>query len=139
MSWRPDFGGLWRDRKFLTFWSAQAVSEFGDRITELALPLIAVTLLDATPSEVGFLTAAVWLPNLVSLFIGSWVDQQRNKRGLMIAAALFRMLVLLSLPAASAPPPRPPPGRPRAPPGPPPPPRRAGGRPPADCGATGSS
>lgn len=100
MSWRPSFGGLWRDRKFLTFWSAQAVSEFGDRITELALPLIAVTLLDATPAEVGFLTAAVWLPNLVSLFIGSWVDQQRNKRGLMIAADLFRMLVLLSLPAA---------------------------------------
>jgi predicted MFS family arabinose efflux permease len=100
VSWRTDFGGLWRNRKFLTFWSAQAVSEFGDRITELALPLIAVTVLDATPAEVGFLTAAVWLPNLVSLFIGSWVDQQRNKRGLMIAADLFRMLVLLSLPAA---------------------------------------
>ena len=43
------FQGLWRDRRFLTFWSAQAVSEFGDRISELALPLIAVTLLNATP------------------------------------------------------------------------------------------
>lgn len=61
MSWRPKFGGLWRDREFMTFWSAQTVSEFGDRITELALPLIAVTLLNATAAEVGFLTAAVWL------------------------------------------------------------------------------
>ncbi|GAA1613254.1 MFS transporter [Kribbella sancticallisti] len=91
---------LWRDRRFRTFWSAQGVSEFGDRITELALPLIAVTLLHASPSQVGFLTAAVWLPNLASLFIGSWVDQHRDKRPLMIAADLTRTIVLLSLPAA---------------------------------------
>ena len=91
---------LWRDRQFRTFWSAQTVSEFGDRITELALPLIAVTQLDASPSQVGFLTAAVWLPNLASLFIGSWVDQRRDKRPLMIAADLARTLLLLTLPAA---------------------------------------
>jgi Na+/melibiose symporter-like transporter len=91
---------LWRDRQFRTFWSAQGVSEFGDRITELALPLIAVTLLNASPSQVGLLTAAVWLPNLASLFIGTWVDQRRDKRPLMIAADLSRMVVLLSLPAA---------------------------------------
>jgi Na+/melibiose symporter-like transporter len=91
---------LWRDRQFRTFWSAQGVSEFGDRITELAVPLIAVTLLNASPSEVGLLTAAVWLPNLASLFIGTWVDQRRDKRPLMIAADLTRMVVLLSLPAA---------------------------------------
>jgi MFS family permease len=91
---------LWRHRRFRTFWSAQGVSEFGDRISELALPLIAVTLLDASPSQVGFLTAAVWLPNLASLFIGSWVDQRRDKRPLMIAADLFRTIVLLTLPVA---------------------------------------
>ncbi|HEU4946097.1 MAG TPA: MFS transporter [Kribbella sp.] len=92
--------GLWRDRQFRTFWSAQTVSEFGDRISELALPLIAVTLLNASPTEVGLLTAAVWLPNLASLFIGTWVDQHRDKRPLMIAADLSRTVVLLSLPAA---------------------------------------
>lgn len=91
---------LWRDRQFRTFWSAQGVSEFGDRISELALPLIAVTLLNASPSQVGFLTAAVWLPNLASLFIGTWVDQHRDKRPLMIAADLTRTVLLLSLPAA---------------------------------------
>ncbi|TWD83653.1 putative MFS family arabinose efflux permease [Kribbella amoyensis] len=91
---------LWRDRRFRTFWSAQGVSEFGDRVTELAIPLIAITLLDASPSQVGFLTAAVWLPNLASLFIGTWVDQRRDKRPLMIAADLARTVVLLSLPIA---------------------------------------
>jgi MFS family permease len=95
---RALFGGLWRDREFRTFWSAQTVSEFGDRISELALPLIAVTMLNATPTEVGFLTAAVWLPNLLSLLIGTWVDGQRNKKALMIAADLSRTVVLLVLP-----------------------------------------
>ncbi|WP_020387209.1 MFS transporter [Kribbella catacumbae] len=96
----PPATSLWRDRRFRTFWSAQGVSEFGDRISELALPLIAVTLLNASPSQVGFLTAAVWLPNLASLFIGTWVDQHRDKRPLMIAADLSRTALLLSLPAA---------------------------------------
>jgi len=96
----PATASLWHDRRFRTFWSAQGVSEFGDRISELALPLIAVTLLNASPSQVGFLTAAVWLPNLASLFIGSWVDQHRDKRPLMIAADLSRTVLLLSLPAA---------------------------------------
>ncbi|MEU4291548.1 MFS transporter [Kribbella sp. NPDC026596] len=91
---------LWRDRRFRTFWSAQTVSEFGDRITELALPLIAVTLLDASPAQVGFLTAAVWLPNIASLFIGTWVDHRRDKRPLMIAADLARTVLLLTLPVA---------------------------------------
>jgi MFS family permease len=97
---RPDNNNLWRDRQFRTFWSAQGVSEFGDRVTELALPLIAVTLLGATPGQVGLLTAAVWLPNIASLFIGTWVDQRRQKRSLMIAADLSRLVVLLSLPLA---------------------------------------
>jgi MFS family permease len=91
---------LWRDQQFRTFWSAQGVSEVGDRITELALPLIAVTLLNATPAQVGLLTAAVWVPNIASLFIGTWVDQRRRKRSLMIAADLSRLVVLLTLPLA---------------------------------------
>ena len=90
--------GLWRDRRFLNFWSAQTVSELGDRISELALPLIAVTVLEATPEQVGLLTAAVWLPNLVSLVIGSWVDQRPDKRRLMIFADPARLVVLLTLP-----------------------------------------
>ena len=91
---------LWRDQEFRTFWSAQTVSEFGDRVTELSLPLIAVLLLDASPSQVGFLTAAVWLPNLASLFIGTWVDHRPDKRPLMIAADIARAMLLLTLPVA---------------------------------------
>ena len=91
---------LWRDRDFRSFWAGETVSHVGDRISELALPLLAVTVLHASPNEVGLLTAAVWAPNLLSLFVGSWVDHQQRKRRLMIAADLMRAVVLASIPLA---------------------------------------
>jgi MFS family permease len=86
--------------RFRRFWAGQTISQFGDRITELALPVIAVVALDATPAQVGLLTAAVWTPNLLSLLVGSWVDRQANRRRLLIIADVARALVLLSLPVA---------------------------------------
>jgi len=91
---------LWRDRRFATYWAGQGISQFGDRITELAVPLIAVTTLHAGASTVGLLTAAVWAPNLLSLLVGTWVDHQRRKRRLLVLADLLRCLVLLTLPVA---------------------------------------
>ncbi|MET8230609.1 MFS transporter [Micromonospora sp. NPDC005298] len=91
---------LHRDRRFRTFWIGETVSQFGDRISELALPLIAVSLLAATPMQVSVLTALIWLPNLLGLFLGAWVDQRTHKRRLLIIADLIRAAVLFSLPAA---------------------------------------
>ncbi|MGO4340197.1 MFS transporter [Pedococcus sp. 2YAF34] len=91
---------LWRDRRFATYWVGQGISQFGDRITGLALPLIAVTTLHAGATTVGLLTAAVWAPNLLSLFVGAWVDHHVRKRRLLILADLLRCAVLLTLPVA---------------------------------------
>ncbi|MET7447975.1 MFS transporter [Streptomyces sp. NPDC005508] len=91
---------LWRDRPFRRFWAGQSVSQFGDRITELALPLIAVSALSASPNEVAWLTALSWTPNLLAILLGAWVDQRARKRRLMILADLVRAAVLLSIPGA---------------------------------------
>jgi MFS family permease len=91
---------LWRDRRFATYWAGQGVSQLGDRITDLALPLIAVTTLHASAPVVGVLTAAIWVPNLLSLVIGSWVDSHVRKRRLLVLADVLRAVVLLSLPVA---------------------------------------
>lgn len=84
--------------RFGKFWAGHTISQFGDRITDLALPLIAVTMLAATPAQVGLLTAAVWAPNLLSLLVGSWVDGRTHRKRLLVAADLLRAAVLLSLP-----------------------------------------
>jgi MFS family permease len=93
---------LWRNRPFRTFWMGDTVSQFGDRISELALPLIAVTLLGASATGLGVLTAAIWAPNLLAILVGAWVDQRPVKRRLMIAADLLRALCLASVPIGYA-------------------------------------
>lgn len=99
---RPTSDSLWRDRRFVRFWSGQSVSQFGDRITELALPLLAVGRLHGSANQVALLTALVWTPNLLGLFLGAWVDHRPGKRQLMLLADLFRAAVLLTLPIAYA-------------------------------------
>ncbi|MEV6479800.1 MFS transporter [Streptomyces sp. NPDC051576] len=99
---RPTPGSLWRDRRFVRFWCGQSVSQFGDRVSELALPLIAVGALHASANEVALLTALVWTPNLLGLFLGAWVDHRPGKRRLMLLADLFRAAVLLTLPITYA-------------------------------------
>jgi MFS family permease len=92
---------LWRDRNFATYWSGQAVSQLGDRVSELALPLTAVTVVGATATQVGLLTAAIWLPNLLALVLGSWVDRQQRKRWVLVTADLLRAVVVLTVPVAA--------------------------------------
>ncbi len=93
---------VWRNTRFRRFWYGHSVSQFGDRITELALPLIAVVVLDATPGEVGILTAAVWMPSLLSIVVGSWADHHLHKRRILVYADLARALVLVTVPVAYA-------------------------------------
>lgn len=91
---------IWRSPGFDRYWFGHALSAFGDQITALGLPLVAIVLLDASPKQVGLLTAAVWVPNLLSLFVGTWVDDHHRQQGLMICADLFRCLAILTIPVA---------------------------------------
>jgi MFS family permease len=88
---------------FRRFWSAQAISLLGDQLTLLALPLVAVLVLDASPAQMGYLAAAGLAPNLLfSLHAGAWVDRHGRRRQTMIAADLGRAGLLATIPAAYA-------------------------------------
>lgn len=91
---------LWRDGRFTRSWAGSAVSQFGDRISELALPLIAAGVLDASADQVAWLTALVWTPNLLALVLGAWVERRPHKRRLLIGTDLVRAGVLLTVPIA---------------------------------------
>jgi MFS family permease len=94
---------LLRQTMFRRYWSAAAVSAVGDQISLLALPLLAVLMLDASPAEMGYLTAAGLAPNLVfSLLAGAWVDRRSHRRYVMIGADAARALLVASIPVAYA-------------------------------------
>jgi MFS family permease len=92
--------GLWRHRDFRQLWAAETVSQVGTQVTQLALPVVAVTLLAATPFEMGVLSALETLAFLaIGLPAGAWADRWRRKR-VLVLNDLVRMLALGSLPLA---------------------------------------
>jgi MFS family permease len=93
--------GLWRHPDFVKLWTGQTISLIGSQVTFLALPLTAVLVLNATPAQMGVLTAAGAIPSLlVGLFAGVWVDRRR-RRPILIAADLGRAALLLLIPVAA--------------------------------------
>jgi MFS family permease len=92
--------GTWANAPFLRLWAAESVSEVGSAVTALALPLIAILLLRATPLEVGLLAAAGFLPFvLVGLPAGVLADRT-PPMPLLIMSDLGRALMLASVPLA---------------------------------------
>jgi predicted MFS family arabinose efflux permease len=92
--------GLLAQRDFRLLWTGETSSGFGNYVTSVALPLIAVTTLHSSPLAIGVLAAAVWLPWLViGLPVGAWVDRL-PKRPVMITCNLVSATLFLSVPVA---------------------------------------
>jgi MFS family permease len=86
---------------FRSLWLGQTISVFGDQITQLGLPLVAVLTLGADAGQMGTLTAVGVLPHLLfSLPAGVWLDRIRSRRRLMILADIGRAAIIASIPIA---------------------------------------
>jgi len=59
------FGGLLRRRSFRLLWTGETISQLGNAMALVGVPLVAVTVLHASTFAVGVLAAAAWLPWLV--------------------------------------------------------------------------
>ena len=83
---------------FRRLWLSLTITHFGGQITFLALPLAAAIMLNATPLQMGILSAVEVLPyTLFGLFTGVLVDRS-YKLPLIIAADVGRGLALLAIP-----------------------------------------
>jgi hypothetical protein len=72
---RAEIKSLWRHPNFIKLWAGQTVSLFGSQISLLAIPLTAVLVLNATPLQMGILTAIEAVPYLLfGLVTGVWVE-----------------------------------------------------------------
>ena len=102
---RPDVEpvpSLWRHADFLKLWTGQTISELGSVVTRTAVPLVALLVLGAGPTEMALLVVAGSLAILLVGFVaGAWVDRVR-RRPLLIATDAIRSLLLLSIPIAYA-------------------------------------
>ncbi|HEX5012681.1 MAG TPA: MFS transporter [Candidatus Limnocylindrales bacterium] len=97
----PDRLGVLRDPSYRLFWIGQSVSFIGSHVTELALPLTAVLLLNAGPGQMGVLTALEYVPFLlIGLIVGVWVDRTR-RRPILIGADLVGAAAIGLIPLAA--------------------------------------
>src|SRR5207249_5008866 len=86
----------------MKLWSGFTIARVGSQITVLALPLTAVLLLGAGPTETGLLVAAQMAPSIVAgLFIGVWVDRL-PRRPILIVSDIGSAVVIGSVPLAAA-------------------------------------
>ena len=96
----PHRPSLWRQGDFMKLWTAQTISQFGDEITGIALPFVAITILGANAFEMGILGVVRFLPWIFfTLPAGVWVDRMR-RRPILMGADIARAVLLSSIPIA---------------------------------------
>ncbi|MEV0401679.1 MFS transporter [Actinoallomurus sp. NPDC050550] len=91
---------LWRHRDFMLLWGGQTINMTGTQVSQLAVPLIALSVLHASAFQVSLLSAMGFVPYvLAGLPAGALVDRFR-RRPLMVWCSLFQGLALGSVPVA---------------------------------------
>lgn len=97
----PPVSGLRHRSDVVGLWAAATVSTFGTMVGHTAVPFTAILLLDASPLQIGLLSAAELAPALlVGLVAGAWADRL-PRRPILIAADLGRAALLLTVPLAA--------------------------------------
>ena len=91
---------LLRDVAYRRLWTSILISSLGGQVTMLALPLTAAVLLQATPTQMGLLTAMEIVPFvLFSLPAGVWLDRV-SKLPVYIVGECMIGLAVASVPLA---------------------------------------
>ena len=94
-------GGLLRQRDFRLFWAGESISEAGNSVTVVVIPLVAIGTLHTSTFIVTLLTAMVWLPWVaIGIPAGAWVDRL-PPRPVMLASDAVSVAVYASVPAAA--------------------------------------
>ncbi|HVA86590.1 MAG TPA: MFS transporter [Candidatus Saccharimonadales bacterium] len=94
--------GLLREPDFAKLWTAETISQFGTQVSLLAIPLVAISILQASAFEVALLGTIEFLPFLLfTLPAGAWVDRL-PRRPILIVGDLGRAVSLTSIPIAYA-------------------------------------
>jgi MFS family permease len=77
---------IWRgvDRSFALYWAATMISSFGSMVSLFAVPMTAILLLKATPTQIGYLRTAEILPTALFGIIAGVLADSRSKKVMMI-------------------------------------------------------
>ena len=94
-------GSLLAHRDFRLLLLGQTTSQLGTQVSGVAIPLLAVLTLHASPFQLGLVTASSTLAfAVVGLPAGAWLDRLR-RRPVLVASDLARAVLLATIPVAA--------------------------------------
>src|SRR2546425_8949606 len=80
---------LWLNRDYMLLWSGQIVSNVGTQVSQLAFPLLILTL-TGSAAQAGFAGALRALPYVIfSLPAGALIDRWDRKRTMILCDTVF--------------------------------------------------
>lgn len=92
------FRDVLKDRNFFCLWLAQIISNFGDRLTQMALVALVYQRTPGSTVALAKLISFTIIPVfLIGPIAGAWVDRL-NKRNVMIISDLLRGALVLFIP-----------------------------------------
>ena len=92
------FRDVLKDRNFFCLWLAQIISNFGDRLTQMALVALVYQRAPGNTVALAKLISFTVIPVfLVGPIAGAWVDRL-NKRNVMIISDLLRGVLIFTVP-----------------------------------------
>lgn len=92
------FRDVLKNRDFLFLWLGQVISNFGDRLTQMALVALVYQRDPGSEIALAKLISFTIIPVfLIGPIAGVWVDRL-NRRNIMIISDIFRGLLILSIP-----------------------------------------
>lgn len=97
MSERGGFGPLVRYPGFVRLWLADGLSNFGTFVSVLAIQLVMINKLAATPLEIGLVRSAQWLPSLLLGLIAGVIADRVHRKRLLMGADLVSALLLFAI------------------------------------------
>ncbi|MBB6454117.1 MFS family permease [Salirhabdus euzebyi] len=87
---------LLKQKNFLLLWIGQAISIFGTRFSDIAVPWVVLQLTDS-PFKTALVAISMQIaPLFLSLFAGIWIEN-RSKKHVAITAEFIRFLSLIAL------------------------------------------
>src|SRR5207245_4246669 len=97
---RPIATPLRKNRDFQLLWAGQAVSVLGSRVSQIAYPLL-VLVMTGSPGIAGLVGFIGTLPYILFQLPAGAVMDRVNRRRLMIACDIVRLVALGSIPLAA--------------------------------------
>lgn len=92
------FRDVLKDRNFFCLWTAQIISNFGDRLTQMALVALIYQTAPGSAIALAKLISFTIIPVfLIGPIAGAWVDRL-NKRNVMVITDLLRGMLMLAIP-----------------------------------------